>query len=52
MVKVALAQVNPTVGEDPAAIDAAAWNALLAAQPSPTPFARHEYLSEIGRAHV
>ena len=35
------------VHEDPAAIDAAAWNALLAAQPSPTPFARHEYLSAL-----
>ncbi len=30
--------------EDPAAIDAAAWNELLAAQPAPTPFMRHEYL--------
>jgi predicted N-acyltransferase len=30
--------------DDPAAIDAAAWNELLAAQPSATPFMRHEYL--------
>jgi uncharacterized protein len=32
------------VHDDPAAVDAAAWNALLAAQPAPTPFMRHEYL--------
>jgi len=32
------------VHDEPAAIDAAAWNALLEAQPSPTPFLRHEYL--------
>ncbi len=35
------------VHEDPAAIDAAAWNELLAAQPSPTPFSSHEYLSAL-----
>jgi predicted N-acyltransferase len=29
---------------NPAQIDAAQWNALLAAQPSATPFMRHEYL--------
>jgi uncharacterized protein len=29
---------------DPARVDAAAWNELLAAQPAPTPFMRHEYL--------
>lgn len=29
---------------DPAQLDAAAWNALLARQPHPTPFLRHEYL--------
>jgi predicted N-acyltransferase len=29
---------------DPALVDAAAWNELLAAQPAPTPFMRHEYL--------
>ncbi|MBC7958107.1 MAG: N-acetyltransferase [Cytophagales bacterium] len=28
----------------PALVDAAQWNALLAAQPSATPFMRHEYL--------
>jgi predicted N-acyltransferase len=32
------------VHDDPAALDAAAWNALLAGQPAPTPFMRHEYL--------
>ena len=30
--------------DDPGAIDAAAWNALLARQRTPTPFMRHEYL--------
>jgi len=30
--------------DDPAQIDAASWNALLDAQPSATPFMRHEYL--------
>ncbi len=32
------------VFDDPAAIDAAQWNALLDAQPARTPFMRHEYL--------
>ena len=32
------------VFEDIARIDAAAWNALLEAQPAATPFMRHEYL--------
>ena len=32
------------VFDDPAEIDAAAWNRLLEAQPSATPFMRHEYL--------
>jgi len=32
------------VVDDPAAIDAAAWNALLESQDAPTPFLRHEYL--------
>ena len=32
------------VRDDPAAIDAIRWNALLAAQGDPTPFMRHEYL--------
>ncbi|MES3014024.1 MAG: hypothetical protein V4750_09905, partial [Pseudomonadota bacterium] len=32
------------VFDDPAAIAAAQWNGLLAAQPSSTPFMRHEYL--------
>lgn len=35
------------VHEDPRAIDAAAWNALLAAQPAPTPFMRHEMLAAL-----
>ena len=35
------------VHEDPAAIDADAWNGLLDAQPSPTPFMRHEYLAAL-----
>ena len=30
--------------DDPARIDSAAWNALLATQAAPTPFMRHEYL--------
>ncbi|MDE2566859.1 MAG: GNAT family N-acetyltransferase, partial [Burkholderiales bacterium] len=32
---------------EPGAIDALAWNGLLAMQPSPTPFLRHEYLSAL-----
>jgi predicted N-acyltransferase len=32
------------VHADPAAVNAAAWNALLQAQAAPTPFMRHEYL--------
>jgi predicted N-acyltransferase len=32
------------IHDDPAQIDAAAWNALLASQAAPTPFMRHEYL--------
>ena len=32
------------VFDEPAAIDAAQWNALLRAQPAATPFMRHEYL--------
>ncbi len=32
------------VHEDPTALDAPAWNALLAQQLAPTPFMRHEYL--------
>jgi len=35
------------VHTDPAAIDAQAWNALLARQPAPTPFMRHEYLAAL-----
>ncbi|HPP83236.1 MAG TPA: peptidogalycan biosysnthesis protein, partial [Rubrivivax sp.] len=33
--------------DDPTRIDAAAWNALLAAQTAPTPFMRHEYLAAL-----
>jgi hypothetical protein len=36
--------------EDPAAIDAAGWNALLDKQDAPTPFLRHEYLSALHRS--
>jgi uncharacterized protein len=32
---------------DPDAVDATAWNALLQAQPQPTPFMRHEYLAAL-----
>ncbi|MDO8419106.1 MAG: GNAT family N-acetyltransferase [Rubrivivax sp.] len=35
------------VHDDPATLDAAAWNTLLEAQPAPTPFMRHEYLSAL-----
>jgi predicted N-acyltransferase len=31
----------------PEAVDAAAWNTLLQAQPQPTPFMRHEYLAAL-----
>ena len=32
------------IHDDPAQVDAAAWNTLLEAQAAPTPFMRHEYL--------
>ena len=35
------------VHDDPAQIDATAWNALLESQDAPTPFLRHEYLSAL-----
>ncbi|WP_043784100.1 GNAT family N-acetyltransferase [Rubrivivax gelatinosus] len=35
------------VETDPARLDAQAWNALLASQPAPTPFLRHEYLAAL-----
>jgi predicted N-acyltransferase len=35
------------VHDDPAQIDASAWNALLESQDAPTPFLRHEYLSAL-----
>jgi predicted N-acyltransferase len=35
------------VHEQPGTLDAVAWNALLEAQASPTPFLRHEYLSAL-----
>ena len=38
------------VFDDPAGIDAAQWNALLSAQPSATPFMRHEYLLALHRS--
>lgn len=36
--------------DDPSAIDAQAWNALLETQPAPTPFMRHEYLAALHRS--
>ncbi len=36
--------------DDPAAIDAQAWNALLERQDAPTPFLRHEYLAALHRS--
>jgi len=38
------------VHDDPARIDAARWNALLALQAAPTPFMRHEYLAALHRS--
>ena len=35
------------VHNDPATLDRQAWNRLLDAQPQPTPFLRHEYLSAL-----
>jgi predicted N-acyltransferase len=35
------------VHSEPSTLDAAAWNALLAAQLAPTPFQRHEYLAAL-----
>jgi uncharacterized protein len=35
------------IDDDPAAVDPAAWNALLAQQANPTPFMRHEFLSAL-----
>jgi predicted N-acyltransferase len=40
----AQAQVQVRVHDSPASIDAAAWDALVDAQPSATPFVRHAYL--------
>jgi uncharacterized protein len=44
--------MNPTLRlhEDPAAIDADAWDALLAACPAPTPFLRHAFLAALHRS--
>jgi predicted N-acyltransferase len=36
--------------DDPLAIDAVAWNALLDVQAAPTPFMRHEYLAAMHRS--
>jgi predicted N-acyltransferase len=36
--------------DSPLDVDAAAWNALLAAQAHPTPFMRHEYLAALHRS--
>jgi predicted N-acyltransferase len=38
------------VFDDPAAIDALAWDALLEAQDAPTPFMRHAYLAALHRS--
>ena len=40
-------EVVVRVVDDPAALDPAAWNALVDAQPSATPFLRHEYLAAL-----
>ncbi|MEO8299426.1 MAG: GNAT family N-acetyltransferase [Burkholderiales bacterium] len=39
-----------TVHDDLAAVDAAAWDALLQASPAPTPFMRHAYLQALHRS--
>ncbi|MFN9745516.1 MAG: GNAT family N-acetyltransferase [Betaproteobacteria bacterium] len=41
------ADYRARVCDDPCAVDAAAWNALLTAQPRPPPFMRHEYLAAL-----
>ncbi len=41
---VARGNLELAVFDDPAAVDAQRWNELLALQPQPTPFMRHEYL--------
>ncbi|MFN9003950.1 MAG: GNAT family N-acetyltransferase [Betaproteobacteria bacterium] len=41
------ADYRARVCDDPCTVDAAAWNALLAAQTNPTPFMRHEYLAAL-----
>jgi predicted N-acyltransferase len=38
------------VHDDPAKVDASAWNSLLEAQDVPTPFMRHEYLLALHRS--
>jgi predicted N-acyltransferase len=38
------------VHDDPSAIEATAWNELLATQDAPTPFLRHEYLLAMHRS--
>ncbi len=35
------------IEQDPCCIDAPAWNGLLARQPAPSPFMRHEYLAAL-----
>jgi uncharacterized protein len=44
--------MNPALAlhEDPTAIDPAAWDALLAASPNPTPFLRHAFLAALHRS--
>jgi len=41
------ADISLRLADTPAAIDAAAWNALLEASSQPTPFMRHEYLQAL-----
>jgi uncharacterized protein len=38
------------VSDSPLELDAAQWNALLALQPAPSPFMRHEYLAAMERS--
>jgi predicted N-acyltransferase len=39
------------ISDDPAAIDARAWDALLADQDAPTPFMQHAYLAALHNSH-
>jgi predicted N-acyltransferase len=39
-----------TLHDDPTTLDAATWDALLAASPNPTPFLRHAFLAALHRS--